>query len=553
MKNILALMLLLITFFSCEKEIEYNTPTEKFDEGITVNTNPMLMTLNNSSLNNTNGPGMNYATTGEIRVLNESLPEGFKEGIDTSSVLAVDLDTSGLLRKVSSFGMEGEEFVMKTEQAVMGDVFLDAEFTLTTEEFEGPKLKSGMSNKEISRALTDEQGRIHPVRVTYFFPEGIYTKSALLGDQFNSTEFLFEYNDTLVNKEHVKIWLDAYLKAYSKFILKFNYQNGYIERIGMFKYRYHRGELKYFGAYYNGGVETFAQINMLTNYETEYEKVKKIKNDLFKISYKFFVAFVPVFINVSCDIYGRVTCSFEGEAMATSGISTQADLKLGVEYKNGHLSPINEFESERQFNPLTIEGAVSATARTEIYPKFMVSIYGAGGPTIDMVPYLGADINASASYTLAENSVDAGWDASLYFGVDARIGAVLEILGHNLAEYNSGNIEIIEPYDIWNVPNSIEMVSGNQQSDSANKKLSDPIEVLVRDSWNSPFPFIPVVYSLPEQNGTTDKAMTLTNFSGKAENYWTLGESGNNSCVAKIKKADGEIIDSVVFTAVSLK
>jgi hypothetical protein len=554
MRNLyFSLMVIMFFLAGCQEEIEYNIPDEKLDTGLTVNLNPFRLHLNNSSLSNTNGPGMYYDSTGHMRILEASLSDDFLNNIDSGYVLTVDLDTTGLLRKIDSFYFEQDEMVIETDQAEMGEIFLNADFTLNTEVMSVPQYKSDMTDEEISRALTDKEGMIHPARITYITPYGSITKSAFPdGLEYHSSYFEVTLHDTCVNEEAIKIWLDAYLKAYSNFVLEFNYKHGYI---GGKWYRpvYHPGRLIHFGAYYNGGIETSASINILTSYEAEYEKVKKLKNDLFKISYKFLVGVIPVFIDVSCDIYGRIECSFNGEVKASSGFQTSSDVKLGVAYDDGSLSPITEFSFSNAFNPLTVEGSVSIAARAELYPQFLVSIYYAGGPTIDLVPYLSAAANASASYELGENALDAGWDANVDFGVDARIGAKLEILGKTLAKYNSGNITIVGPINIWNVPKSIEIKVGNNQQGTHDSTLSDHLVVLVKDSWTNPFPGIPVVFNVPEGSGSLTKSLLFSNIKGEAENSWKLGNKGTNTCTAIIKKADGTIVDSVVFTAQASK
>lgn len=555
MKNkLFVIVTLVVIATACKDDVVYDNPKEKPDQGITVNTNPFMLTLNNSTLNNTNGPGMEYDSTGQMRILEESLPEGFEKAIDTAMVLAIDLDTTGLIRKVTGFGSEGDEFVIKTEQAEMGEVFLDAQFTLSTEEMVVPNLKSDMTNEEISRALTDENGMIHPARIIIHTPHGDIYKSAFDGDNLtNTNDFIMTYTDTIFKREHFKIWVDAYLKAYSNFILSFDYRNGYIEWPHWWQPVYHPGVLKYFGAYYNGGINSRASITALAEMEFEYDSTLMLKNDLFKISYKFFVGVVPVFIDVTCDIYGHVTAKLSGELKATSGFTADADLKLGVQYSNGQIGPIKEFTFNKTINPLTVEGSVSVETRAELYPQFMVSIYGCGGPIMEIVPYITAEANASASFSLGEMSWDAAWDASVDWGVDGRIGAKLEILGKKLAEYKSGELNLVKPINIWSVPASIEIVSGNNQSGLAESELPNPLIVIVKDSWNNPFGGIPVAYSAEEDNGEFDADIKFSGLDGKASNIWTLGLTGTNESKALIKKADGTTIDSVMFSAGALK
>ena len=151
---------------------------------------------------------------GEMRILEESLPEGFEKAIDTSMVLAIDLDTTGLIRKVTEYGLEGDEFVIKTEQAEMGEVFLNAEFTLSTEEMVVPNLKSTMTNEELSRALTDSKGMIHPARITVITSQGTYLKSAVTGENMRqASNFIMNYTDTWSDEDCINAVLN-----HSKFV-----------------------------------------------------------------------------------------------------------------------------------------------------------------------------------------------------------------------------------------------------------------------------------------------------------------------------------------------
>jgi hypothetical protein len=551
-----AFILLFVIVTSCKKEVRYNSLDEKTDIGVTINTNPLLMSLDNSTINSTNGPGMEYDSTGEMRILQESLPESFFKSLDTGRILTVDLDTSGLLRKITSFSVDKKELVIQTDQAEMGDIFLNADFTLSTEAMPNTKLKGSLSNEEISKALTDKNGIIHPVRITYQTPYGTFHKNAMSNEDFCTADFETNFVDTCVNEKNIKIWITAYLKASSSFIMDFEYRMGSVEmkQWGLiWKPVYHPGQLEYFGTYYRGFIETSATVHLKATYKAESDKVKKLKNDLFKISYKFLVGPAPVFIDISCDIYGRLKCSFEGKANASSGFMTNAEVKLGVEYENDSFAPIYEFNSNKTFNPLSIDGAISAKVRTELYPQFMVSFYSAGGPTFELVPYLTAEANASASYILGENAFDAAWDASIDFGVDARIGAKLEIAGKTLKKYNSGNIKIVSPINIWHVPESIEIKQGDNQQGNANQLLAYPIVVVVKDSWKNPFPGIPVVFSIIKGDGSLNKKLKFSDFYGTVENYWKLGSLGVNNCQATIKKADSTIVDSVIFSSRATK
>lgn len=100
-------------------------------------------------------------------------------------VIAVDVDTMGYLRKVIQTIVNGDVITVETGLAYMNEIFVDKEIKLNTGLMNpGVQLKSNASMEEISQALTDKNGYIHPVEIYYHTTDGqVITKSAFTAPQ----------------------------------------------------------------------------------------------------------------------------------------------------------------------------------------------------------------------------------------------------------------------------------------------------------------------------------------------------------------------------------
>ena len=80
-------------------------------------------------------------------------------------------------------------------------------------------------------------------------------------------------------------------------------------------------------------------------------------------------------------------------------------------------------------------------------------------------------------------------------------------------------------------PNSIRIVSGNEQGGLPSDRLANPFVVEVLDGSGSPFEGVPVTFTITEGGGTLSAPSVTTNYSGRAESLLTLGTNPGSNIV----------------------
>jgi hypothetical protein len=131
------------------------------------------------------------------------------------------------------------------------------------------------------------------------------------------------------------------------------------------------------------------------------------------------VGWIPVVLSPQM----RIVVGLDGTATVAfdTSVTQQASVSAGLQYANGHWSPIADFSNDFTYQPPTL----SASANVRAYGglRAAVLIYGVGGPYagIDGFLALDADINRVPL-----------WE--LYGGLEALVGIRFEVLGYKLAD-----------------------------------------------------------------------------------------------------------------------
>ncbi|MEO6949570.1 MAG: Ig-like domain-containing protein, partial [Ginsengibacter sp.] len=92
-------------------------------------------------------------------------------------------------------------------------------------------------------------------------------------------------------------------------------------------------------------------------------------------------------------------------------------------------------------------------------------------------------------------------------------------------------------------PGSLSIVSGNNQSATANSAVSKPLVVLVKDLDGKPMSGVTVSWSVNSGGGQLIFPNSTTGANGEASNNWKLGPSGTQSVSASVKKSDGSNVN----------
>ncbi len=387
---------------------------------------------------------------------------GEKPELKPGDVITIDVDTMGYLRKVISVADNNGSLKVKTELANLSDVFVNKEFKLDTELINpGVTLKSNSTSQEISEALTDENGFIHPIEIIYHNKSGNdITKSAFNLKSANSEKFpLFDINEDfsqdIYKGGNMHLYIDKgvnQLKGDVAFEFFFDYSGEYDEDT-----KIKEGELVAFSYYLKTTYELSASIKLDMSAEDTKEDIKKLL-DFNRVTAKFVVGAVPVWITFDVDVYGKYKIKSDASVKADWGFKYLITSTAGGAYsgESNSFVPIKRFDFTETFTPLNIEGTLNVTSRLEVYPKIDVLFYSFIGPVIELVPYVTGEIHAKAQtqITTTETKNFFAWNSGMNLGFDLRTGLKLSFAG--LGEKTLGPYEFpIYNTQVWNAPDSL--------------------------------------------------------------------------------------------------
>jgi uncharacterized protein (TIGR02145 family) len=474
--------------------------------------------------------------------------------LNPGDIIPVNLETSGDIRKVVKTSDSNGHLTVETVQAYLSDVFVDKEIKLHTGLMNpGVQLKSASTNEEISKALTDKDGYIHPVEIFYTDNNGkIITKSVLINNTTADVTIpIINFNKNIATDlygkegDNVHFFIDeGYVSLTSDVVFEFDfkYKGDLIEDTKIKK-----GDLNTFKFYLDSKAEFLAKLALDMNKSYEKEDEKKII-DLEKVTAKFMVGAVPVWITFDCDIYGNYKFSADASAHMDWGFETKQTLQVGGTYdrKTDTFTPASTYTPENKIYPLNAKGAVNASARMEIYPRVDVKFYDFFGPYAEIVPYVQGNYNAVLETQIMQNGAEnfLGWNSGVDIGLDFRTGTELTFLwGLFDKKFGPKTINCYEK-PLWQSPTKIELIT-SLPTDAEGGKLI-PLTFKVSDLLGNPVPLCPVYI---KGAGIFSKQILFTNIDGEATVDWTVGTTtGNNSFTATIYKADKNVIEELTKT-----
>jgi uncharacterized protein (TIGR02145 family) len=422
----------------------------------------------------------------------------------------VGTEGGGYLRKVNEVNDNPPYLTLETTQATFEDLFEQGDF-------------------DFSFNLDGEQDQ------NVYYSKGIITYLAD-GVDINIADdggFNFDFSNTVLYSD------DNFLLHITDGSIIFDPEFEFDVKIRWFK-------LKRLAFYTNDESELTTNINVefIAN-SNGYEQ--EIPVNL--ASYTHIIAFpvgpVPVIITINLDLNAVSQFNADAEFQIAGGYYNQNEkLNIGVEYEDGNWNEILDSDETKNINPITWEGSVSISQKISLIPEISVKIYDVVGP------YFNVDLYEQFLFNMVAPSMDL--DANLQIGLNANLGAEATILGYNL-----GGFELPEPINIfnetiWNMPEELIMISGNNQTGEAGQELPESIRVQVVDNFGYTYKNIPVHFEITEGGGVISEEDVMTDVDGYAETTWTLGpEAGSNKLLAKVLKADGSHINGspVEFSA----
>jgi hypothetical protein len=246
---------------------------------------------------------------------------------------------------------------------------------------------------------------------------------------------------------------------------------------------------------------------------------------------------IPVIVVVNTKLVAELSSSTSSNLDINTGFENDYLVTTGVTYENTNWTGTYSLNSGFTPKPFSFGGEVNISQNLTITPRVSLKFYGVIGP------YCQPEMTEDFAFNIASPSLD--WDAKLKAGLGLTTGVDIAIFGSTVADFS-----IIHNYDetIWNAPDSIIIISGNDQSGELGQQLPNPLKVKVTDNLDNPLKDVPVYYTVTQGGGTVDTTKVLTDLNGLAEVLWTLGnEAGNQVVNATVNKADGSKIRSTVY------
>jgi hypothetical protein len=475
--------------------------------------------------------------------------------LQDSNVLVLDFDTSGVIRIIKNIKTENNIIVIETDTATMEDVFVDADFKLSTQLMQ-PKnpLKSAIDfSDENMNALTDDDGFIHPVKMIIHTKSGEkIIKSAshsnfIEDDDIAEGEFLFGQSlhtkkdfsgESIYKSENLALYI---AEGYAEFAPVFKFEFKFLPPdIDIKKMKISKGELHKLAFYSDR-----TKFDFKTVFELVAEKSivkdsdpKVLFENILKVTFVFPIGPIPVYMDINCDILANLYYNLEGKIVASAGFQKIYYVTLGAEYNKGSgwVSKHNCPEPSIEVIPFKYDGNVNFNSQIEIYPRFEVLFYEVIGPFLEVVPYLESELNVITQDEFFP------WNAYVDVGVDLRAGVDVKLF-KNPFRFNLAKLYEVT---IYSAPSRLSMVSGSGQSQTINKKLFHDFVVKVEDDKGNGLPLVPVFF-FSSEGGSFENEIVNTDKSGVAKASFTSpSKTGSGQAKAIIKDGKNQQIGEAV-------
>lgn len=366
--------------------------------------------------------------------------------IAPGSVVVLDMDTTGIIICVTEVVDNTNEVNVKAERGTIADIFANIDFTLSTS--------------------TEAESRSKNV----FYPEKIICRDST-GRLLSRTSFskpIWEWGEnfdgtTLFQNSAAHLYFrEANMSASVDLNMYFNFgQRTVIGTINEAwnKYRAQMLEVEAtLDGEWNANFILQADVSGSYTFDKGEDLVKH--NILSPKSIKFVVYGVPVWIDLSADLYRHVKLTCEGEASAYAGVRNHITGKFGFNWtQQSGMSKVSELGSDTEIIYPTITGKGRVDAKAWLYPRLRMTLYGLIGPSFDIKPYVGTEARGGFKQTMSSSSSDFfAWSLRNYCGVDINAGLSLMFWNYEKKRYALGDINVIDK-DLYKSPYSIELGS----------------------------------------------------------------------------------------------
>ena len=462
----LKLFVVISAFSSCIGD-DYEYSQNNDDPTSSSNVNSKTLVFSYDKFNDENDVKIISADTTRILVNKNFLKKNNIEiNINNDSIPVViwrTIETEPFIRNIINIEDSGKDIELTTVRGDMGDVFPNADFNLQTDVYvnnKAPKSitrSSGITSINPQR-YTDEEGIIHPsvyivkeniveidqdgnpinnttkaIDKNYFTAEELYAENADF--RILNVDYCFadrEYNLYDDNDINVKFYAKGmHIKAKSG--LKVNIKTRWFK-------------LKSFECIAYGDMYSESEFGFLAkssgtlDFEKEFAKFGSCTSI-------FWVGAIPVAVSVNTGLKVVGSMDMSAECDISTNINCNANFETGVEWKNGwdnisygyaNVSHGLNFSNKMKFD-------TNADIAALVYAN--VSLYGCGGPGIELGPQITANASAEINYLASQEGFKETLSANYNINTNliGKVTAELRILKWQLAYWEY-------PFEIWEGP-----------------------------------------------------------------------------------------------------
>jgi|SRR6218665_933431 len=254
---------------------------------------------------------------------------------------------------------------------------------------------------------------------------------------------------------------------------------------------------------------------------------------------------IPVILTL--DVFAKLSANFTGPLSCKGNFKSTSILNFGVKYENSVWSKTDDFTTNASFHATELEvNTLQASAIVTAGIKLSAKILGVAGPFVSFAHK--ENFSASSSTPLTHLS---DRNASMKKSFETKFGVEAGFMNHVAASFNYNHEST--PETIYEIPKTVEKVSGDNQVGNIGQVLPMKCKVVVKDGKGEPWSNIPVHFDVSQGGGSVPEDVILTDNSGYAEVSWTMGNIGVQELKVTVKKADGSSITDIpiVFNASS--
>lgn len=352
--------------------------------------------------------------TGVVKLTYSSTPPEVRNG----GAIVLPAQYGFDVRVVDNYQVVNNTLILNTSQGSMVNLFKNTTFTLAT---------SGQSVKSHN---VETQRIIMPSAVGFFDEDGNYYENdltAVKADMYQNGDVLWtfqkDFTGQTITADSSISWESCSFDGGLNGKFTFDFGQKKIDEVNSI------GELNFFSFNLDGHLDAdlVLKLNFGDKFESEHSKIIK-KNAIKRITFKFIVGTVPVYIQVDTHIGADYQCAAEGKIATTYGVNYQSNVCMGAKWTDteGFQLLNDKFNYDCKLVPHVPEMKVDAgcSIKASIYPHIDIFIYTFLGPWVEFKPYLGASVDASFESTVT--SVDyVDWQARIIAGTDIRCGVNL--------------------------------------------------------------------------------------------------------------------------------